>query len=120
MFRNTHSGTLSRDVMLLILTWAAGTVDALSYLGLGNVFTSMMTGNNDMLGLSLAQGELLAALRSVLALMGLAVGVILGALVVERDAGESEWPPQVTVGLALEAIILAVFCGIWVWSYTGL
>jgi uncharacterized membrane protein YoaK (UPF0700 family) len=94
-------------------------VDALSYRGLGHVFTAMMTGNTVMLGLSLAQGEMLAALRSILALMGFAFGVTLGALVVERDADESEWPPQVTAGLALEAIILAVFCGLWIWSHSG-
>jgi uncharacterized membrane protein YoaK (UPF0700 family) len=119
MSRGSASTSLSREAMLLILTWAAGAVDALSYLGLGHVFTAMMTGNTVMLGLSLAQGEMLAALRSTLALMGFAVGVTLGALVVERDAGESEWPPQITAGLALEAIILAVFCGLWIWSHSS-
>jgi uncharacterized membrane protein YoaK (UPF0700 family) len=100
--------------MLLILTWAAGTVDALSYLGLGRVFTAMMTGNTVMLGLSLAEGELLAALRSILALVGFAVGVTLGALVVERDAVESEWPQEVTAGLWVEVFVLALFCGLWI------
>jgi hypothetical protein len=28
--------------MLLMLTWAAGSVNAISYLGLGHVFTAMM------------------------------------------------------------------------------
>jgi uncharacterized membrane protein YoaK (UPF0700 family) len=74
----------------------------------------MMTGNTVMLGLSLAEGELLAALRSILALVGFAVGVTLGALVVERDAVESDWPPEVTAGLWLEAFVLAVFCGLWI------
>jgi uncharacterized membrane protein YoaK (UPF0700 family) len=102
--------------MLLILTWAAGAVDAVSYLGLGHVFTAMMTGNTVLLGLSLAEGELLAALRSILALIGFAVGVTLGALLVERDAVESDWPPQVTAGLWVEAFVLAVFCGVWIWT----
>ena len=43
--------------MLLVLTLAAGSVDAISYLGLGHVFTAMMTGNTVLLGLALAQGE---------------------------------------------------------------
>ncbi|SRR5581483_1865603 len=114
MFRNLPSRTLPRDTMLLILTWAAGAVDALSYLGLGRVFTAMMTGNTVLLGLSLAEGELLAALRSILALAGFAVGVTLGALVVEHDTVESDWPPEVTAGLWLEAFVLALFCGLWI------
>jgi uncharacterized membrane protein YoaK (UPF0700 family) len=48
--------TPERDSRLLALTWAAGSVDAISYLGLGHVFTAMMTGNTVLLGLALAQG----------------------------------------------------------------
>lgn len=60
--------------MLLILTWAAGCVDAISYLGLDRVFTAMMTGNTVLLGLALGQGEIQAALPSILALTGIAAG----------------------------------------------
>ena len=83
MFRNGPSTILARDAMLLILTWAAGAVDAVSYLGLGHVFTAMMTGNTVLLGLALAQGELLAAGRSILALLGFALGVTVGATIDE-------------------------------------
>jgi uncharacterized membrane protein YoaK (UPF0700 family) len=38
--------------MLLILTWAAGCVDAISYLGLGHVFPAMMTGNTVLFRIS--------------------------------------------------------------------
>jgi uncharacterized membrane protein YoaK (UPF0700 family) len=114
MFRDGSSSvTLSRDALLLILTWAAGAVDALSYLGLGHVFTAMMTGNTVLLGLALGQGELLAAGRSILALLGFALGVTVGAMVVERDESESEWPRAVTAALGLEAAVLAVFAVAW-------
>ena len=113
MFRDAPSTTLSRDAMLLILTWAAGAVDAVSYLDLGRVFTAMMTGNTVLLGLALAQGELLAAGRSILALLGFALGVTAGAMVVERDESESEWPRAVTAALGLEAAILAVSAVVW-------
>src|SRR5262249_10539668 len=113
MFRNGPSTILARDAMLLILTWAAGAVDAVSYLGLGHVFTAMMTGNTVLLGLALAQGELLAAGRSILALLGFALGVTVGATIVERDESESEWPRAVTAALGLEAAILAVFAVVW-------
>ncbi len=109
-------GILSCDTMLLILTWAAGAVDALSYLGLGHVFTAMMTGNTVMLGLALAEGELHAALRSILALLGFAGGVMLGATVVKREWNDAEWPPEITAGLAVEAAVLALFCVLWLWS----
>jgi uncharacterized membrane protein YoaK (UPF0700 family) len=95
--------------MLLALTWAAGSVDAISYLGLGHVFTAMMTGNTVLLGLALAEGEALAALRSVLALMGFGAGVFAGAIIVERESNQTNWPNPVTAALAVETAILAIF-----------
>jgi len=105
--------TLGRESMLLALTWAAGCVDAISYFGLGHVFTAMMTGNTVLLGLALAQGEILAALRSILALSGFSTGVFLGALIVERESQPLDWPPVVTHAIALEAFLLAVFTAIF-------
>ena len=95
--------------MLLLLTLVAASVDAISYLGLGHVFTAMMTGNTVLLGLALAQGEVLAALRSILALIGFSVGVFVGAMIVERESYPAEWPAVVTTALAFEAVILAIF-----------
>ena len=53
-----------RDLMLLALTWAAGSVDAISFLALGRVFTANMTGNTVLLGLHLAQEQGAGALRA--------------------------------------------------------
>jgi len=82
--------------MLLGLTLVAGSIDAISYLGLGHVFTAMMTGNTVLLGLALAQGEVRAALRNILALLGFSAGVFVGAMIVERDSKPTEWPVAVT------------------------
>ena len=98
--------------MLLALTWAAGSVDAISYLGLGHVFTAMMTGNTVLLGLALAQGEVRAALRSIVALIGFSTGVFVGAMIVERESQPVEWPAAVTAALAVETVFLALFSGI--------
>ena len=95
--------------MLLLLTLAAASIDAISYLGLEHVFTAMMTGNTVLLGLALAQGEILAALRSVLALIGFVIGVFVGAIIVERESYPAEWPVAVTAALAFETILLAIF-----------
>jgi len=105
--------TLRRDARLLALTWAAGSMDAISYLGLGHVFTAMMTGNTVLLGLALAQGEVSAVLRSVLALVAFAAGAVVGALIVERDGAREEWPPAVTGALALEGAALLLFSVVW-------
>lgn len=104
---------LGRDGMLLLLTWAAGSVDAVSYLGLGHVFTAMMTGNTVLLGLAIGQGQALAALRSVIALAGFCLGAAVGAFIVERDKKQQDWPPAVTGALALEGITLGLFTITW-------
>jgi len=105
--------TLRRQAMLLVLTWAAGCVDAISYLGLGHVFTAMMTGNIVLLGLALAQGDVLAALRSVFAVIGFSVGVFIGAMIAERESKIAEWPGVVTLALAAETGMLAIFTATW-------
>lgn len=100
-------------ILLLLLTCAAGTVDAISYLGLGHVFTAMMTGNTVLLGLAVGQGHLGAAVRSVVALIGFSLGVIVGAVIVQRKDEDASWPSAVTRTLAVEAILLGAFALLW-------
>jgi uncharacterized membrane protein YoaK (UPF0700 family) len=69
----------------------------------------MMTGNTVLLGLALAQGEVLAALRSILALIGFAIGVFVGTIIVDRESEPAEWPAAVTAALAFETMILIIF-----------
>jgi uncharacterized membrane protein YoaK (UPF0700 family) len=95
--------------MLLALTGAAGCLDAIGFLALGHVFTANMTGNTVLLGLHVAQEQGAAAVRSLVALLGFGVGLVIGALIVERSADATPWPKAVTHALALEVLILAVF-----------
>jgi uncharacterized membrane protein YoaK (UPF0700 family) len=99
--------------LLLALSFAAGYVDALSYLGLGRVFTANMTGNTVLLAIGLARLDTDAAVRSSVALAGFLTGAAVGGAVVERDRVESIWPRGVTLALAIEAIILCVFAAGW-------
>jgi uncharacterized membrane protein YoaK (UPF0700 family) len=99
--------------MLCLLAWAAGIIDAVSYLGLGRVFTAMMTGNTVLLALAIGQGEAMAVVRSALALAGFSVGAATGALIVTRGRTRGEWPPSVTAALAVEAVLLASFTAVW-------
>lgn len=103
---------LGRDGMLLLLTAAAGGMDVASYLGLGHVFTAMMTGNTVLLGMALGQGHLVAALRSVIALLGFAAGVAVAALLVLHGQ-PGKWSQAVTRTLTLEGVLLIVFSLLW-------
>jgi len=103
----------SRHTMILVLAWAAGSLDAIAYLGLGHVFTANMTGNTVLLGLALGQGQGEAALRSVVALGGFALGVATGVTIMSKDRERMDWPPSVTTALFLEGIILAIFSAAW-------
>jgi uncharacterized membrane protein YoaK (UPF0700 family) len=109
------SPTAAREGLVLLLAFAAGCVDAISYLGLGHIFSANMTGNTVLLGLSLAQAQWPAALHSAVALAGYLTGVAGGAILIERAPAPAPapkdkralWPPVVTTVFALEWIILA-------------
>lgn len=103
----------TRDALLIGLTFAAGVVDAVSYLGLGQIFTANMTGNVVFLALAVGEGSLSTALHSVGALIGFSLGAILAGrvLLIPRPAGA--WPPRVTGILAGELALLSSFFVFW-------
>ncbi len=105
--------TTRRDCLLAALSFAAGYIDAISYLGLDRVFTANMTGNSVLLAIALAQLDGEAAARSSTALVGFLGGAIIGAGIVERDRMETVWPPAVTLALTIECGILVAFAAGW-------
>jgi len=102
-----------RNAMVVVLTWAASAVDAISYLGLGHVFTANMTGNAVLLGVAIGQGQGLAALRSMIALAGFVLGAALGAIIVEKGPQRTDWPVAVTRAVFVEGVILGLFTLAW-------
>jgi len=102
-----------RNTMVLVLTWTASAVDAISYLGLGHVFTANMTGNAVLLGVAIGQGQGLAAARSMTALAGFVVGAALGAIIVEKGPHHTDWPVAVTRAVLVEGIVLGAFTLAW-------
>jgi uncharacterized membrane protein YoaK (UPF0700 family) len=104
---------LLRDSLLLLLAGAAGSLDAISYLGLGHVFTANMTGNTVLLGVALSQRDIPAVLRNAVALVGLGVGVALGTAIAGRGRPGGRWPRIVTVTLAVELAALLLYALIW-------
>src|SRR3712207_9429394 len=101
-----------RDTMLVMLSLAAGCVDAVGYLGLGQIFVANMTGNTVLLGLAAGQAKGQAALRAMVALAGFVVGVAAGAAVVGPGRERFARPPTVTAALALELVVLVAFAGL--------
>jgi len=94
---------------ILLLTWVAGTVDAIGYLSLGHVFTANMTGNAVLLGLALGQGQSQAAFRSLFALGGFALGVTIGAILAHRTGTDIDQRRAFVGPIFAETMILAAF-----------
>ena len=110
---NPLRGATIRNVLVLLLTYTAGSVDALSYVGLGHVFTANMTGNTVLLGPALAQAERPGVVRAGLALAGFLAGVALGTQVTNREAGDGAWVPSSNLALAIEWALLTVWAVGW-------
>jgi uncharacterized membrane protein YoaK (UPF0700 family) len=107
-----------RDAMLVVLSLAAGCVDAVGYLGLGQIFVANMTGNTVLLGLALGQAKGQAALRAAVALAGFVVGVAVGAVIVGPGRERFAWSPAVTAALAFELVVLVAFAVGWLLTET--
>ena len=111
-------------VIAVLLTFASGASDVTSFTRLGNVFTSVMTGNITVFGLSLARGSASLALHTAVAFAGYVTGVAAGTLVgryrADRTSVEPDgerWPAHMTLTLAAELTLLAgVLAG---WEATG-
>jgi len=110
-----HSGRGAvRDGLLVLLTLTTGAVDASCFLHLGNVFSSVITGNLVLLGVAAATTSSSLAIHSGTALAGYSVGVLIGAPIATRRASGGEtWPLSVTVTLAAEFCVLAGFSAGW-------
>ncbi len=99
---------------MVVLALTTGAVDAVTFLRLGKVFSSVITGNLALLGVSAAQRNGDLAVNGGLALAGYGAGVVIA----RRLAGTPEedqpiWPRRVTAALALELLVLAGFSGGW-------
>lgn len=97
----------SPSVGLGLLSVAAGVMDAIAFLTLGEVFTSAMSGNTILFGLALGQGRLSDASHSLAAFAGYVIGVAAAALPLRAASRPIER------ALGFEALLLAAFAGYW-------
>lgn len=103
-----------RDGLVVVLALTTGAMDVVSYLRLGKVFSSVMTGNLALLGVSAAQRTPDLAVNAGLALAGYGLGVLAGgAFAGTPEKDQPAWPRPVTITLVLELLVLAGFSGGW-------
>jgi uncharacterized membrane protein YoaK (UPF0700 family) len=101
---STHA--TARVGVLLGLTVVTGVVDAVSFLGLGHIFTANMTGNVVFLGLALGGGLDVSAWRSATALVAFALGSVYGGWLANRPGRDPAQP--LAIAMRLESLLLAL------------
>jgi uncharacterized membrane protein YoaK (UPF0700 family) len=101
-------------MLLVALTVASGAVDAISYFGLGKVFSAFMTGNIVFLSFGVTHIEGPDLIAVIVALSLFTAGAYLGLRFTTLRCDESGvWPPAVTVLLVLVAIAETCFLVMW-------
>jgi uncharacterized membrane protein YoaK (UPF0700 family) len=104
-----------RDLLLILLAFGAGAVDAISFLGLGRVFTANMTGNIVLLGLAAGSAAGSEATRSAISLAAFCFAVFT-ALWISRRPERDRLPAGVVVALGLETAAQGGFLAGWLLS----
>ena len=89
---------------LLVLTLTTGLVDAVSYLGLGRVFTANMTGNIVLLGFGIAGSGGLPVVAPLVSLGSFLVGAVGGGLLAKRIGNRH--PQHIARALGFEATLI--------------
>jgi uncharacterized membrane protein YoaK (UPF0700 family) len=91
---------------LVLLTFSTGLVDAVSYLGLGRVFTANMTGNVVLLGFGIAGSGGLPVVAPIVSLGAFLLGARAGGALARRT-GEQH-PKHIARALGCEVLLLGV------------
>ena len=102
-----------RDALLAALALAAGSVDALTWLALGKVFSAFMTGNVVFIAVGLCSHDSGLALHAAVAVCAFGAGAFATARLMPREAPAVLWPARVTVGLLGAAFVQLAFWIVW-------
>ncbi|MBT1162666.1 YoaK family protein [Bifidobacterium sp. SO1] len=108
--KNDRYGLLSPA--LVVLTFVAGLVDALSYLALGHVFVANVTGNIVFLGFAFAHAQGFVWWTSALTLAAFMIGALIGGLIIRRFGTNRAKHLLVSTCVQL-AFVIAALVGIW-------
>ena len=119
---NTRPGQQGLTLIAIALTFGSGAADVASFTRLGDVFTSVMTGNIVLWGLAAARGSLTLFSHTAVAIAGYIAGVAAGTWIAHgfraADPGEDEdqaaaLPDHVVRALLAELTLLAAFAAGW-------
>src|SRR3954452_8297477 len=91
---------------LLVLTFTTGLVDAVSYLGLGRVFTANMTGNIVFLGFGIAGRGGVPVVAPVVSLGTFLLGAGGGRVLAERMGDRH--PAHIARALGIEVSLIGI------------
>jgi uncharacterized membrane protein YoaK (UPF0700 family) len=105
-------------MIAIVLTFGSGALDVGSFIRLGGVFTSVMTGNIVLWGLAVADRSVSLASHSAVSIAGYITGVALATWVAhgfrEREASRDRvLGPHITWVLLAQLVLLAGFTGGW-------
>src|SRR5258708_11286745 len=103
-------------LLLLLLTLNAAWIDMLSFLSLGRVFASFMTGNMLFIGLGVAEGNSGLVIRALVAVLVFLVGVAFGSFCLARAPQQQSgtaWHHTFARYLLIEWLLLLVYAIIW-------
>jgi uncharacterized membrane protein YoaK (UPF0700 family) len=114
------AGLRTRDGLMIALTLLTGATDATTFLKLGNVFTSVMTGNMVLMGLSIGRGDVAAFGHAAVAVVSYIVGTVVGSRIVGQPRTDDRiWPAALTAALLVEFALFAVVAGGWWGTHSG-
>jgi uncharacterized membrane protein YoaK (UPF0700 family) len=102
---------LKSSFPVLLLAMATGAVDAISFMTLGGVFTSVMTANLALFGLAIATHDVLLAGHAALAIVAYTCGVLLGSRVASLP-GRARWSGA-RIALLAEVIVMTGAMTAW-------
>jgi uncharacterized membrane protein YoaK (UPF0700 family) len=117
-------------LIAIALTFASGAMDVASFTQLGNVFTSVMTGNIVLWGLAVARGSPSLASHTAVSVAGYVAGVVAGTWIAYRfreaspekastakpadqESRAGVLAPHITWELLAELVLLAGFAAGW-------
>jgi uncharacterized membrane protein YoaK (UPF0700 family) len=101
-------------VLLLLLTFGSGVIDALAFLSLGQVFVANQTGNVMLLAISLPAGAGTTSIAGSLVSVGAFVaGAVAGGRLTLTAPAPSGAPPGAVRALAVETAFLAGALVLW-------
>jgi uncharacterized membrane protein YoaK (UPF0700 family) len=95
------------------LSLASGCTDVLSFLKLGDLFASAMTGNSALLAIALARGQMLPASRSLTALVGFMLGASLATLMRLLGRERQNTTRRLRSLLLMEIVLLGGCAALW-------